>query len=732
MRGNWLNGDEELRTIGLRSFEREAAMAQPSSPPGGRAIKHSVNGAYRPYVKGTAHPAANLKTQMRYIARCRSLKSVLVPALLLFLLLPASLFGQWMLLGPDGGDVRSLAGDPDNPEHIFLGTSTGQIFMSRDKGVTWNRVAHLGNANDYVLDNIRIDPHTGTMYVGAWKSSSTQPGGDLFRSQDGGRTWRIVLGMHGKSIRAVTLAPSDPEIIVVGALDGVYRSQDRGNNWQRISPAEDDKFRNVESVAVDPDDPNVIYVGTWHLGWKTTDGGDTWRPMKNGVEDDSDIFTIIIDYSNPKNIYLSACSGIYKSEHSAELFHRVQGVPYSARRTRVLKQHPTNPAMIFAGTTDGLWQTEDAGRRWRRLFPDVTVNDIHVDPADPARILLATDRSGVLLSADGGLTFETSNHGFSHRTVSSLLVDVSDSQTIYAGLLNDKEFGGVFVSRDFGRNWRQLNKGLEGLDVFTLVQTKNGDIIAGTNSGIFTLSHNASDWRATDAIYKQLADTDVNRGARAAAVGQASTALRWTKLRLQTRIMQLQITPTKWFAATAVGLYRSQDEGRSWNGGQLLGLRDFRSVQAWGSTVLATTTNAALLSTDGGWTWSALQLPSDVTTIYGGALESNNVLWVATHEGPLRSRDSGKTWESMASGQVYDVTAIVYDAENRRLLALARGGWLFASMDSGQSWQGQETGYPLRVVTPIHKGLLAATAFDGIIAQAPATPGEPQLAATQK
>lgn len=668
---------------------------------------------------------------MRYIARCRPLKSVLVSALLLFLLLPAFLFGQWALLGPDGGDVRSLAGDPNNPEHIFLGTSGGQIFMSRDNGVTWTRFAHLGEANDYVLDNIRIDPRTGTMYVGAWSSSSTQPGGELFRSRDGGRTWRTIVGMHGKSIRAVTLAPSNSEIIVVGALDGVYRSEDRGNNWQRISPAEDDKFRNVESVAVDPDDPNVIYVGTWHLGWKTTDGGETWRPIKNGVEDDSDIFSIIIDYSNTRNIYLSACSGIYKSEYSAELFHRVQGVPYSARRTRVLKQHPTNPTMIFAGTTDGLWQTEDAGRRWRRLVPDVTVNDIHIDPSDPARILLATDRSGVLLSTNGGATFETSNHGFSYRTVSSLLVDASDSQTIYAALLNDKQFGGVFVSRDRGQNWRQLNKGLENLDVLTLVQTKGGDIVAGTNSGIFMLARTANDWRATDFIYQQLANPKMNHDA-SPSVPQVSSVPRWTKLRLQTRIMQLQITPTEWFAATAAGLYRSQDQGRSWKGGPLLGCQEFRSVQAWDSTVLATTANAALLSTDGGWSWSALQLPSYVTTIYGGALESSHVFWLATYEGPVRSSDSGETWESMALGQVYDVTAIVYDAESGRLLALAREGRLFTSTDSGRSWQAQETDFPLRVVTPFHRGLLAATASDGVIVQTPAAPREAQLAATQK
>src|SRR5438105_8328672 len=90
---------------------------------------------------------------------------------------------QWTDLGPDGGDVRSLAYDPQNAEHIFLGTSTGTIFVSNDGGQSWQHFAHLGSDDDYVLDHIAFDPQNPKrIYVAAW-SVLNQQAGDIFRSQ---------------------------------------------------------------------------------------------------------------------------------------------------------------------------------------------------------------------------------------------------------------------------------------------------------------------------------------------------------------------------------------------------------------------------------------------------------------------------------------------------------------------------------------------------------------------
>jgi photosystem II stability/assembly factor-like uncharacterized protein len=174
--------------------------------------------------------------------------------------------------GPEGGDVRRLAAVPDNPNRIFLGTSSGRLYVSDDRGQTWSQFAHLGEGFDYVLDNIEIDPtNSKLMYVAGWSIEGNT--GETFRSRDGGKTWTSLSGVKGKSVRALALAPSNPKIMVVGALDGVFRSNDGGDSWSRISPEDNKDLKNVESIAVDPKNSDVVYAGTWHLAWKTADGG---------------------------------------------------------------------------------------------------------------------------------------------------------------------------------------------------------------------------------------------------------------------------------------------------------------------------------------------------------------------------------------------------------------------------------------------------------------------------
>src|SRR6476646_10510067 len=475
-----------------------------------------------------------------------------IPVLFMALWASAALAAEqpWQPLGPDGGTVRSLAIDPKDPDRIFLGTSAGNLYLSTDKGATRSRFARPGNSAEMVLDHIVIDPtDSRNIFAAAWNAQLPNSDGDLYRSHDAGKTWEIVADLHGKSLRALSMAASDPKILVVGALDGIYASRNGGHDFERISPANHAEIKNVESIAIDPVNPDVIYAGTWHLPWKTEDGGKTWHSIKKGVIDDSDVFSIVIDPSQPANLFISACSGIYRSESAGEMFRKIQGIPYSARRTRMLQMDPTDLFLVDAGTTEGLWKTTDAGVTWKRMTgSNIVINDVLIDPRRPARVLLATDRSGVLASDDGGATFTASNRGFTHRQAAALLVDRRDSAVLYAGVRNDNDFGGVFVSRDAGQTWKQNSDGLEGRDVFVLRQAADKTLVAGTDHGIFALPPNGSRWTARDLPLAKPQATALRRtSARVAAAPPE----------LAPRVTVLELGADKWFAATSNALFVS-------------------------------------------------------------------------------------------------------------------------------------------------------------------------------
>jgi hypothetical protein len=94
----------------------------------------------------------------------------------------------WQPVGPDGGTVRSLAIDPQDPDRIFLGTSAGNLYLSTDKGASWSRFARPGNSAEMVLDHIVIDPaDPRNIFVAAWNAQLPSSDGELYRSKDGGK-----------------------------------------------------------------------------------------------------------------------------------------------------------------------------------------------------------------------------------------------------------------------------------------------------------------------------------------------------------------------------------------------------------------------------------------------------------------------------------------------------------------------------------------------------------------
>ncbi len=612
-----------------------------------------------------------------------------------------SFASNWQLIGPEGGSARSLAYDPGNPKHILLGTSTGQIFTSKDGGDSWELQTRFGQAEDYVIDHIVFDPtHPTTVYAAGWGLFHDTEG-DVFRSDDSGRTWRTLEGVHGKSIRVLAMAPSDHNTLVIGALDGVFRSRDGGTTWERMTPEDPpvlenhSSMRNFVSIAVDPQDPDIVYAGTRHLAWKTTDGGSHWHNTAEGMLDDSDVFSIIVDSKTPSLVYAGACSGIYMSDNAAELFHRVEGLPSTAIRTRVLKQDRERPSIIYAGTTGGLWKTVDGGAKWSLVSSaDVVVNDVLIDPSFPDRILLATDLQGVLASDDGFAHYATSNRGFSLRAIGGVVVDRQDPDRLFVGVANDSKMG-VLFSANAGKTWWQSNRGLADRNILSLQQGYDGVLFAGTNNGIFYLTSLGGAWEPVSMIWGtvpqwQSKEQQVAGSRRRAPTSRARDPVDPAIPEITApRVRSLEIGEEASYAATNAGLFISMDHGRKWYGRSVEGEHDFIAVNCYeGGTLTLLSYRGVYLSHDWGRTWSSIAVPQDIGDVHNLTLVPDSSLWLGTSVGALQSTDDGKTWRHMHGGlPEKDVLAVHYDAGGRRLLATAlHESAVFESEDNGETW----------------------------------------------
>src|SRR5262249_49859535 len=246
-----------------------------------------------------------------------------------------ALAAAWMPVGPFGGDARSMAAEHSNPDRIYVGTGTGQVYFSNDGGRNWSRFTTLAAPSNWVVDDIAIDSgNPGVVYAAMWSLGAG--GGGIFKTTDGGKSWIALEGMTGQSVRALAMAPSQTQTLVAGTLQGVFRTTDGGEHWAPISPPGHAEIRNVESIAIDPVHPEIIYAGTWHLPWKTPDGGVHWTSIKKGMVDDSDVFSIAIDSAHPEIVFATACTGIYRSDNAGEEWRKIQGIPESSRRTRTL------------------------------------------------------------------------------------------------------------------------------------------------------------------------------------------------------------------------------------------------------------------------------------------------------------------------------------------------------------------------------------------------------------
>ena len=648
---------------------------------------------------------------------------------------------RWDVTGPWGGDARSLVVSPHNPELYYLGTTDGQIFRSTDAARTWRRLRPGIERRGLSLDNIVIDPRNPKIVYGAaWAVANGAPDqGGVFKSIDGGENWQVLKGTRNLPVIALTMAPSDSNLLIAGAKSGVFRSTDAGESWTRITPEGDPELRNVESVAIDPVNTDTIYIGTFHLPWKTTDGGKSWKPTgykATGMIDDTDIFGISINAANPSLVYMNGCSGIYRSTNGGDKWFKIPGIPFSARRTYVLLPHPTNGQVIFAGTSEGLWRSKDGGKRWMLLTSkSAVIRAITIHPDQPNRVIIATDDFGVKISENLGDDFVDSNLGFINRHILAIHPDSGEKGRVLVSVFHDGSAGSVFLSTDGGENWNSSSTGLGSRDVFNFYQLRDTPevIYAGTNSGVFKSSDRGHSWSFV-GIAKPEKPKPVKKAPpkkRRASLNQSSSSYTTSfvsqrrgakkppaKKPAKKPVETVPLGPPRFeltrqvddltsftdkegrrglLAATMNGLFKTYEESQGWEKVIIEGYDPngrVYSVSTHPDTplrIFVGTGQGLFVSSDGGESWERNERAPAEVIVNSIAQDpgSPDLVLLATNQSLYRSTNGGRTWVRRGGGLPNgDYTSVVINPGNpdEVMVAEYQQGGVYRSSDKGYWW----------------------------------------------
>jgi len=563
-------------------------------------------------------------------------------------------------------------------------------------------------------------------------------GTGVYRTTDGGRTWRKADGgLPGPDANALAVASTGAVYAAVSG--GVYTSTDAGDTWESVDrglPSNPD----ARVLATDPVTAGTLYAGVDRYGvYKSTDAGQTWRPASAGLTAKS-VRALAVAPSTPRTLYVGTESGgTYRSRDAAQSWQAVNtGLEDLAVRS--LAVDPTDAEAVYAGTNHAVFKTTDAGGHWVAAangLPEVAVNALIVDPEMPHTVCAATEGDGVFQTTDGGATWYAASGGLQDRTVRLLALDPDVPETLYAGTGSR-----LYKTDDAGAQWQSLTGAPVPVNAVVVDPAAPATLYAATgdhpgNTGmLYKSTDRGATWAfaniglpelpvsdlaldPTDArtIYAGLAYHDVVLpvpGLYKSTDSAGSWTVMSTGLPLA-RIKKIGIDPTNtrtlYVGTDQYGVYKSVDAGGRWrevNTG--ITNRDIWEVGFdWSAagTVYVATSAPLFKTTDGGSLWRPLRgVPEGINALAVDPVDPR-IVYTGGNEAVHKTTDAGATWVAANSGLPfvgYNVIAI--DPDDTDVLYVGvYFHWppVFRSTDGGRAWSGFSDGldglYSGRVVT---------------------------------
>jgi photosystem II stability/assembly factor-like uncharacterized protein len=386
--------------------------------------------------------------------------------------------------------ILSLTASPVRPGVFWAGLQTGGLFKSTDSGTTWTAVGH-GLPNGIDILDIAVDPRAGdTLYAVASGALG------VFRSTDGGDTWTPSgNGLGDALIRGVAVDAERPSTVYALTIERLFRSRDGGATWRALAGT---GLRGIPQ-AVAPLGSGLL-AGTGEGLFLSLDQGATWRPSQAGLTA-TGVSSLAVDGQDPMRIYaVDFLRGLFKTREgnpSWQLLRHADTGPVAV--------HPAAPETIYAGIPLHIAKSENGGRRWTAYSVGwcFVPTRIEVDPQDPATLYT----SGTILSnrcsfnpvcilfrsRDAGQTWSCIGDGLPSSIGGPLLEIDSRTSALYVA-----SGTGVWTSTDRGDTWSLLSPELHPSS-FAASPVEEGTLWVGRVGRVGTSRDGGQTWTYSSA-----------------------------------------------------------------------------------------------------------------------------------------------------------------------------------------------------------------------------------------
>lgn len=380
----------------------------------------------------------------------------------------------------DDSDIFTLDIDPDNANHIIASACSG-IYESFNGGDLWAKIPGIPSTSRRTKSLLRNPAKNGAIYAGTTEG--------FWLSADNGKTWALTT-QRELEINSIAVHPSEPNKIYIATNNyGIMVSNDGGRNFSIFNGNLTSRF--MRQIVPDTENPNRFYATTNNTAtgggfiFISEDGGLSWRPsIKNLSVIRVYPNSLLQDKTNPNTIYLGTNMGIFRSLDRGISWDQIKPpkttpvkktvAKKTAKSTKSAKPTPTPTVAavkkipvitdkvnqlyysndgkngIYAATDKGLYRTYDMATGWEKVSLGNGIDEqvFAVHTASPNTIWVGTARTGVVVSKDGGITWQKMTDIPDSSPISSIKTNPQNPDLVYVGT-----FQTFYMSRNGGQSW---------------------------------------------------------------------------------------------------------------------------------------------------------------------------------------------------------------------------------------------------------------------------------------